>query len=183
MKDAFRPQYDSVPWRHDEADLRSGSKAKPAIHSSMPACGNCSPRIHTTVRMVVASSFCSTCSWIGVGASGTSGHLLDFELASNVGGWQWAAGSGCDAAPYFRVFNPTSQLEKFDRRYEYVKRWVPEFGTSAYPGPWWTTNGAKGPLIYKMALSQSDLIPYISFMKDLLKGLKVIDLSSVLAGP
>ncbi|MFN5888589.1 MAG: FAD-binding domain-containing protein, partial [Flavobacteriales bacterium] len=58
-----------------------------------------------------------------------------FELASNIGGWQWAAGGGCDAAPYFRVFNPTAQQEKFDPKFEYVKRWVPEYGTSAYPQP------------------------------------------------
>ena len=61
--------------------------------------------------------------------------LLDFELASNIGGWQWAAGGGCDAAPYFRVFNPTAQQEKFDPKFEYIKRWVPEYGTSAYPHP------------------------------------------------
>jgi deoxyribodipyrimidine photo-lyase len=61
--------------------------------------------------------------------------LLDFELASNNGGWQWAAGSGVDAAPYFRVFNPTSQLEKFDPQFLYVKKWVPEFGTPKYPKP------------------------------------------------
>jgi deoxyribodipyrimidine photo-lyase len=61
--------------------------------------------------------------------------LLDFDLASNVGGWQWAAGSGCDAAPYFRIFNPTSQMEKFDKQNEYIKKWVPEFNTSEYTLP------------------------------------------------
>jgi deoxyribodipyrimidine photo-lyase len=61
--------------------------------------------------------------------------LLDFDLASNVGGWQWAAGSGCDAAPYFRIFNPTSQMEKFDKQNEYIKKWVPEFGTRDYSEP------------------------------------------------
>ena len=61
--------------------------------------------------------------------------LLDFELASNVGGWQWASGSGCDAAPYFRVFNPESQLKKFDPAGAYVRKWVPEWGTPAYPAP------------------------------------------------
>jgi deoxyribodipyrimidine photo-lyase len=61
--------------------------------------------------------------------------LLDFELASNVGGWQWAASSGCDAAPYFRVFNPYSQQEKFDKSLKYIKKWVPEYGTDAYPEP------------------------------------------------
>jgi deoxyribodipyrimidine photo-lyase len=61
--------------------------------------------------------------------------LLDFELASNNGGWQWAAGCGVDAAPYFRVFNPTLQTEKFDKNYEYIKKWVPEFGTQQYAKP------------------------------------------------
>lgn len=59
--------------------------------------------------------------------------LLDFDLSSNVGNWQWAAGSGCDAAPYFRVFNPYIQAKKFDPKGEYVKKWVPEIGSSAYP--------------------------------------------------
>jgi deoxyribodipyrimidine photo-lyase len=61
--------------------------------------------------------------------------LLDFDLASNIGGWQWAAGSGCDAAPYFRIFNPTSQMEKFDKQNEYIKKWIPEFNTLAYALP------------------------------------------------
>ena len=62
-------------------------------------------------------------------------HLLDFELASNNGGWQWAAGCGTDAQPYFRIFNADSQQKKFDKDYTYVKRWVPEYGTSKYPDP------------------------------------------------
>lgn len=61
--------------------------------------------------------------------------LLDFDLASNIGGWQWASGSGLDAAPYFRVFNPTTQLEKFDKQRVYVNRWIPELDTSYYPDP------------------------------------------------
>jgi len=60
---------------------------------------------------------------------------MDFELASNIGGWQWAAGCGCDAAPYFRVFNPTLQTQKFDPQWTYIKKWVPEWGTSAYAKP------------------------------------------------
>ena len=61
--------------------------------------------------------------------------LLDFDLASNNGGWQWASGSGTDAAPYFRIFNPTSQMEKFDKQRTYIKKWVPEYGTDDYPEP------------------------------------------------
>jgi deoxyribodipyrimidine photo-lyase len=61
--------------------------------------------------------------------------LLDYELSSNNGNWQWAAGTGCDAAPYFRVFNPMTQLQKFDRDLSYVKKWLPEIGTKEYPVP------------------------------------------------
>jgi deoxyribodipyrimidine photo-lyase len=61
--------------------------------------------------------------------------LLDYEMSSNVGNWQWAAGTGCDAAPYFRIFNPASQQEKFDPELKYIKKWVPEFGNFGYPQP------------------------------------------------
>jgi deoxyribodipyrimidine photo-lyase len=61
--------------------------------------------------------------------------LLDYELSSNNGNWQWAAGSGCDAAPYFRIFNPETQQQKFDPGMIYVKKWIPENGTPAYPQP------------------------------------------------
>jgi len=64
-----------------------------------------------------------------------AGKLLDFELSSNNGNWQWAASTGCDAAPYFRIFNPMEQLKKFDPDLTYVKRWIPEYGTPDYPGP------------------------------------------------
>ncbi|MGB0248018.1 MAG: FAD-binding domain-containing protein, partial [Flavobacteriales bacterium] len=112
--------------------------------------------MHNRVRMVVASFFCKhlLLDW-RLGERHFAAHLLDFELASNVGGWQWAAGSGCDAAPYFRVFNPTSQLQKFDRKYEYVKQWVPEWGTAAYPDPIVDHKMARQRAIdtYKAALS------------------------------
>ncbi|MFT4757016.1 MAG: deoxyribodipyrimidine photo-lyase [Vicingaceae bacterium] len=61
--------------------------------------------------------------------------LLDYELSSNNGNWQWAAGTGCDAAPYFRIFNPMAQLKKFDEKEIYVKEWIPELGTNAYCDP------------------------------------------------
>jgi deoxyribodipyrimidine photo-lyase len=92
--------------------------------------------MHNRVRMVVASFFCKhlLLDW-RLGERYFAEKLLDFELASNVGGWQWASGSGCDAAPYFRVFNPESQLKKFDPTGAYVRKWVPEWGTDAYPQP------------------------------------------------
>jgi deoxyribodipyrimidine photo-lyase len=82
-------------------------------------------------------------------------ELLDFERASNVGGWQWAAGSGCDAAPYFRVFNPESQWKKFDPQSAYVRTWVPEFDSLTYPRPIVDHSFARQRAIdtYKNALS------------------------------
>jgi deoxyribodipyrimidine photo-lyase len=92
--------------------------------------------MHNRVRMVVASFLTKhlLIEWRW-GEAYFAEKLLDFDLASNVGGWQWAAGSGVDAAPYFRVFNPSLQMEKFDPEKKYIKKWVPEFGTSHYPKP------------------------------------------------
>jgi deoxyribodipyrimidine photo-lyase len=60
---------------------------------------------------------------------------LDFDFAANNGGWQWASGSGCDAAPYFRVFNPRLQTEKFDKQLQYIRKWIPELDSLSYPKP------------------------------------------------
>ncbi len=92
--------------------------------------------MHNRVRMVVASFLTKhlLLDW-RLGEAYFAAKLLDFDLASNVGGWQWASGSGCDAAPYFRIFNPESQLEKFDKQLKYVKQWVPEYGSAQYVAP------------------------------------------------
>ncbi len=92
--------------------------------------------MHNRVRMVVASFLTKhlLIDWRW-GEAYFAEKLLDYDQASNIGGWQWAAGCGVDAAPYFRVFNPHLQLERFDKQREYVKRWVPEFGSSSYPDP------------------------------------------------
>ena len=92
--------------------------------------------MHNRVRMITASFLVKhlLIDWRW-GESYFAMKLLDFELASNVGGWQWAASSGFDAAPYFRVFNPTLQQQKFDKEFKYIKKWVPEFGTTDYPSP------------------------------------------------
>ena len=138
MKDAFRAKYDRIPWRHDDAHFaawKEGKTGYPIVDAGMREL-NTTGFMHNRVRMVVASFFCKhlLLDW-RLGERYFAQKLLDFELASNVGGWQWASGSGCDAAPYFRVFNPTSQLQKFDTQMAYVKQWVPEFGTDAYPEP------------------------------------------------
>lgn len=135
---SFRPAYDQIPWLNDEVHFQAwceGRTGYPLVDAGMRelvATGF----MHNRVRMVVASFLCKhlLIDWRW-GERFFARHLLDFDLASNSGGWQWAAGSGCDAAPYFRVFNPTAQLEKFDKQMEYVKHWVPEWGTSAYPEP------------------------------------------------
>ena len=92
--------------------------------------------MHNRVRMVVASFLCKhlLIDWRW-GEAFFAKHLLDFELAANVGNWQWAAGSGVDAAPYFRVFNPTTQFKKFDPDTTYVSTWVPHWQELSYPRP------------------------------------------------
>ena len=97
---------------------------------------NATGYMHNRVRMVVASFLTKNLlvDWRW-GEAYFAQKLLDFDLASNNGGWQWAAGSGTDAAPYFRVFNPELQMQKFDPQLKYVKRWVPEYGTPAYIAP------------------------------------------------
>ena len=92
--------------------------------------------MHNRVRMVVASFLTKhlLIHWYQ-GERYFAKKLLDYDLSANNGNWQWAAGTGCDAAPYFRVFNPTAQLEKFDPELKYVKHWVPEYGTTKYVRP------------------------------------------------
>ena len=158
--DAFRAKYDRVPWRHDEDHFQAwceGRTGYPLVDAGMREL-NATGFMHNRVRMVVASFLCKhlLLDWRW-GERYFAEKLLDFELASNVGGWQWASGSGCDAAPYFRVFNPESQLKKFDPAGTYVKRWVPEWGTSAYPAPIVEHKMARQRAIdtYKAALTEA----------------------------
>lgn len=136
--DSFRPAYDAIPWINDETQFEAWCQGKtgyPLVDAGMRELLT-TGFMHNRVRMVVASFLCKhlLIDWRW-GERFFARHLLDFDLASNAGGWQWAAGSGCDAAPYFRVFNPTSQLQKFDKDLIYVRKWVPEYGTSRYPEP------------------------------------------------
>lgn len=95
---------------------------------------NKSGYMHNRIRMLVGSFLCKhlLIDWRW-GEAYFAEKLLDYEMSSNVGNWQWVAGSGVDAAPYFRIFNPTTQIEKFDSDHKYIKEWVPEYGTSTYP--------------------------------------------------
>ena len=136
--DSFRPAYDAIPWDNNEAHFAAwceGRTGYPLVDAGMRELVQ-TGFMHNRVRMVVASFLCKhlLTDWRW-GERFFARHLLDFDLASNAGGWQWAAGSGCDAAPYFRVFNPTAQFDKFDKDKAYVRKWVPEYGTSQYPEP------------------------------------------------
>ncbi len=135
---AFKPAYDHIPWRTDQGHFEAwceGRTGYPLVDAGMREL-NRTGFMHNRVRMVVASFFTKhlLLDW-RLGERYFAEKLLDFELASNVGGWQWAAGSGCDAAPYFRVFNPESQWKKFDPDSRYVRKWVPEYQQLHYPKP------------------------------------------------
>ncbi|MCE2712135.1 MAG: DNA photolyase family protein [Cryomorphaceae bacterium] len=135
---SFKPAYDRIVWERNEEHYKAwceGRTGYPLVDAGMREL-NETGFMHNRVRMVTASFLTKhlLLDW-RLGEAYFAEKLLDFELASNVGGWQWAAGTGCDAAPYFRVFNPQSQQEKFDPKFEYIKKWVPEFGTANYPQP------------------------------------------------
>jgi deoxyribodipyrimidine photo-lyase len=126
----FKSAYDGIQWRNNEDDFkrwRSGTTGYPMVDAGMRQL-NETGYLHNRVRMVVASFLCKhlLINWQW-GEAYFAEKLLDFELASNVGNWQWAAGTGCDAAPYFRVFNPEIQQKKFDEKGIYIRKWIPEF--------------------------------------------------------
>ncbi len=126
----FKSAYDGIQWRNNEEDFKrwcSGNTGYPMVDAGMRQL-NETGYMHNRVRMVVASFLCKhlLINWQW-GEAYFAEKLLDFELASNVGNWQWAAGTGCDAAPYFRVFNPEIQQKKFDEKGKYIRKWIPEF--------------------------------------------------------
>lgn len=127
---SFRPKYDNIKWRADEKDFKAWCEGKtgyPMVDAGMREL-NATGHMHNRVRMVVASFLCKhlLIDWRW-GEAYFAEKLLDYEQSSNIGNWQWAAGSGVDAAPYFRIFNPTEQVKKFDAKLEYIRKWVPEF--------------------------------------------------------
>lgn len=156
---AFKKNYDKIQWEFDEKQWQAWCEGKtgyPLVDAGMREL-NQTGFMHNRVRMVVASFLTKHLlhDW-RLGEHYFAEKLLDFDLASNIGGWQWAMGGGNDAAPYFRVFNPTSQQEKFDPKFEYIKKWVPEFGTDAYPKPIVEHVFARNRVLerYKKALSE-----------------------------
>ncbi len=137
-KTAFKPAYDRIEWLNKESDFEAwcaGKTGYPIVDAGMREL-NATGFMHNRVRMIVASFLCKHLlidyHW---GEQYFAEKLLDFDLSANNGGWQWAAGSGTDAAPYFRVFNPQLQTEKFDKQMQYIRKWVPEYGSNLYPKP------------------------------------------------
>lgn len=135
---AFKREYDRIKWLNDEDMFNlwcNGMTGYPLVDAGMREL-NATGFMHNRVRMVTASFLVKhlLIDWRW-GEAYFASKLLDYELASNNGNWQWIAGCGCDAAPYFRIFNPLRQQEKFDPDFKYVKKWLPEFGTDKYPHP------------------------------------------------
>jgi len=138
INNSFKAQYDKIVWENDETQFEAWCEGKtgyPIVDAGMREL-NATGFMHNRVRMITASFLTKhlLIDWRW-GEAYFAEKLLDFDLASNVGGWQWAASSGCDAAPYFRVFNPELQTLKFDKDLKYVKEWIPEYGTTSYLPP------------------------------------------------
>jgi len=134
----FKTKYDRIKWRNNELEFEkwcSGKTGYPFVDAGMREL-NVTGFMHNRVRMVTASFLSKhlLIDWRW-GEAYFAEKLLDYELASNNGNWQWAAGTGCDAAPYFRIFNPTEQQKKFDPQSKYIKKWTPEIESLDYPTP------------------------------------------------
>ena len=135
---SFKEKYDNIAWENNEELFQKWCEGKtgyPIVDAGMREL-NETGLMHNRVRMVCASFLTKhlLTDW-RIGEAYFAEKLMDYDLSANNGNWQWSAGSGCDAAPYFRVFNPEEQQKKFDPKFIYIKKWVKEFGTSAYPKP------------------------------------------------
>ena len=135
---SFKPVYDRIVWRNNEAEFKAWCEGKtgyPLVDAGMRQL-NQTGFMHNRVRMLVGSFLCKhlLIDWRW-GEAYFAEKLHDYEMASNIGNWQWVAGCGVDAAPYFRIFNPTTQIEKFDKNLEYIQQWVPDFQELSYPAP------------------------------------------------
>ncbi len=135
---AFRKEYDNIQWHNNEQEFRlwcSGQTGYPIVDAGMREL-NATGYMHNRVRMIVASFLTKDLlvDWRW-GEAYFAQKLLDYDLAANNGNWQWAAGCGCDAAPYFRVFNPALQTQKFDPDMRYIRKWVPEYDSLTYAKP------------------------------------------------
>jgi deoxyribodipyrimidine photo-lyase len=156
---AFKSEYDHIKWRNNETEFQkwcNGQTGYPIVDAGMRQL-NETGYMHNRVRMIVGSFLCKDLliDWRW-GEAYFAIKLLDYDLAANNGGWQWVAGSGCDAAPYFRIFNPELQTKKFDKDLKYITKWVPEFQEFDYPRPIVDHKEARERCLvaYKEALSQ-----------------------------
>jgi len=132
----FKSKYDGIQWRNNQEEFNAWCEGKtgyPLVDAGMREL-NKSGYMHNRVRMLTASFLCKhlLIDWKW-GEAYFAKKLLDFDLAQNVGNWQWVAGTGCDASPYFRIFNPTTQIQKFDKEHNYIKKWVPDYQEFTYP--------------------------------------------------
>ena len=133
---SFKPKYDRIKWLNNYEDFKKwceGNTGYPLVDAGMREL-NQTGFMHNRVRMLVGSFLCKhlLIDWRW-GEKYFAKKLLDYEMSSNVGNWQWVAGCGVDASPYFRIFNPKEQIKKFDKDFKYIKKWVPEFQSSLYP--------------------------------------------------
>ena len=134
--DSFKAKYDRIQWRNNEEEFKAwcdGKTGYPLVDAGMRQL-NETGFMHNRIRMLVGSFLCKhlLIDWRW-GEAYFAEKLHDYEMASNIGNWQWVAGSGVDAAPYFRIFNPTTQIQKFDKDLNYIKKWVPDFQELTYP--------------------------------------------------
>lgn len=134
----FKQKYDAIPWRNNEKEFKKWCKGEtgyPMVDAGMRQL-NKTGYMHNRVRMITAGFLCKhlLIDWRW-GEAYFAEKLLDYELSANNGNWQWAAGTGCDAAPYFRVFNPESQLKKFDKDLQYIRNWIEDYDELTYPPP------------------------------------------------
>ncbi|MCL6523323.1 MAG: DNA photolyase family protein [Thermoflavifilum sp.] len=135
---SFKPEYDRIVWLNDKEAFQrwcTGHTGYPLVDAGMRQL-NATGYMHNRLRMLAASYLTKDLliDWRW-GEAYFAEKLLDYDLAANNGGWQWSAGCGCDAAPYFRIFNPNTQAQKFDPEGAFIRKWVPEYGTPDYPRP------------------------------------------------
>ncbi len=162
VHESFKRKYDHISWLYDEELLikwQEGKTGYPIVDAGMREL-NETGFMHNRVRMVCASFFTKhlLMDW-RIGEAYFAEKLLDYDLSANNGNWQWSAGTGCDSAPYFRVFNPEEQQKKFDPDFKYIKKWVKEFGTNVYPKPIVEHKFARLRALetYKRGLQEQDL--------------------------
>lgn len=158
---SFKSKYDAIPWENNPEFLekwKAGKTGFPIVDAGMREL-NATGFMHNRVRMITASFLIKhlLTDW-RIGEAYFAEKLMDYDLSANNGNWQWCSSSGCDAAPYFRIFNPDEQQKKFDPDFKYIKKWIPEFGTKYYPKPIVEHKKAREKVlkVYKEALENLD---------------------------